>query len=156
MSKVVYGSFAKLGAAEDLAGRLNADAPRGAFAIAHPGGIREEEIQMPATLAVQTGIATAFVVGFAAAAIIWIVVGPANGVMLSPGAFFLLALVGSPFGAVAGVVAGAAECKPALAQTAERAQARGLTVVTCEVPNEGLARTMSDFARAGALDVHAA
>jgi hypothetical protein len=156
MSKVVYGSFAKVGSAEELAGRLNGDAPSGAFAIAHAGGVREEEVQIPATLALQTGIVAALVVGLAAAAIVWSVVFPAYGIMLPVGAFFLIALVGAPFGLVAGVVAGAAECKPALAQQAELASARGLTVVTCEVPNSALAKTMSAFERAGAVDVHAA
>jgi len=156
MSKVVYGSFAKVGAAQDLAGRLNGDAPSGAFAIAHAGGVREEEVQMPGTLALQTGLVTALVVGFAAAAIIWSVVFPAYGLTMSPGVFFLVALIGAPFGLVAGAVAGAAECKPALAQTAELASARGLTVVTCEVPNHALAQTMSAFEQAGAVEVHAA
>ena len=154
MSKVVYGVFAKSRTAEELAERLNQTGP--AFAIAHPEGVREEEVQMPATLALRTAIVMAVVVGVSAALISWLFVWPAQGYQFGVGEFVLLAIGGSVFGVVAGAVAGAAECKPELAAVAERATERGLTVVTAEVPNADVASTVAKFEQAGGVDVHAA
>jgi hypothetical protein len=155
MSKVVYGVFARSGAAEELAERLNQTSP--AFAIAHAEGVREEEVQIPATLALRNGIVMSVVVGVSAALIAWLFVWPTQiGIYFPVSTMFLLALGGSLFGLVAGAVAGASECKPELAETAERATARGLTVVTAEVPNGDVDATVEAFERAGGVNVRAA
>jgi hypothetical protein len=155
MSKVVYGIFSQPADAEAMAEELNR---RGGqiYAVAHMHGVREEEVQYPATLALRNGILTGVVVGGLAGFMIWAVLWPMHGMMLGPSALGLLVIASSLFGLVAGAVAGASECKPQLVDAAERAEAEGRVIVTCEAPAEDIEAIGVRMQEGGARLVEAA
>lgn len=154
MPTVVYGMFRGPAEAGRVAERLNHI--EAGNAVVHEHGVREEEVQLGGTLALRNGIVTAMVVGLFAGFLIWAVLWPMNGMMLGFPAFALLVFGGSTFGLVAGAVAGASECKPALVEVAHRADAEGRTVVTCEVPASDVDEVVRAMTEAGGAVVHAA
>lgn len=156
MSKVIYGVFSQPAAAESVAEDLNRQPGGRVYAIAHMEGVREEEVQYPATLALRSGIVTGLVVGGLSGFMIWAVLWPMHGFMLGANALGLMAFLGSVFGVVAGAVAGASECKPTLAGVAERAQSDGSVVVTCEAPADDLEQVATLMQERGARQVEAA
>jgi hypothetical protein len=58
-----------------------------------------------------------------------------------------------PFGALAGALAGAAECRPMLANLAVRSETARRTVVTAEIPHRSITSTVRAFRIAGAAEV---
>jgi hypothetical protein len=153
MSNMIYGSFEDLAVGARLADELNTADAIGTFAIAHGRHLREEEIQYPGTLSLRYSVMGALLVGLLGAFLVWTILLPQLGMPLSAWALVPLFTAIAPFGVIAGVVSGAAECKPPLAGLAERTESDDRTLVTAEIPHSAIAATVAAFRGAGALDV---
>jgi len=150
---MVFGSFEKRLTGARLAENLNRADRTTTFAIAHGDHLREEEIQLSGTLSLPYAMVGAFIVGCLAAAISWGVVWPMMGVWLPWAALVGFALATAPFGALAGAVAGAAECRTRLSRLAERTESASRTLVTADIPHGRIGRTMRAFTAAGGSEV---
>lgn len=153
MADMIYGTFARHGVAARLAARLNAGDRATTFAIAHGRHLAEEEIQHPGTLALPFAVVGAFMVATAVACMMALVIWPFVGVPLSMAAFGCVALIAAPFGALAGMLAGSAACRPGLASLAVRTESSARTMVTAMIPTHSIRSTLAAFAAAGGRDV---
>jgi len=153
MSSMIYGSFEKLGVGARFADDLNRGDRATTWAIAHGRHLREEEIQLAGTLSVPYGIIGAFVVASMSASMMWLVMFPFLGAPLPWAALWCFFVAALPFGALAGAIAGAAECRPMLASLAVRSETARRTVVTAEIPHRSITSTVRAFRIAGAAEV---
>lgn len=153
MAEMIYGSFARHGVAARLAARLNGDDRATTFAIAHARHVAEEEIQHPGTLALPFALVGALVVGSTVASMATFVLWPFLDVSLPSAAFACMALVAAPFGALAGMLAGSAACRPELASLAARSEHSARTLVTAMIPSHSIRSTLAAFTAAGGREV---
>jgi hypothetical protein len=64
-----------------------------------------------------------------------------------------MALVAAPFGALAGMLAGSAACRPRLASLAARSEQAARTLVTAMIPSHSIRSTLAAFTAAGGREV---
>jgi hypothetical protein len=154
MSTVVFGVFDDAHAADRAAQTAHDDLA--VDGVVHSGHLREEEVQIGGSEALQGAIQGGLVVGLAGALVATFVIWPYAGFNFGLSGFLIMALAGSVFGVVAGAVAGASECKSAIRKTAADVE-RGKTLVTFEASDrEEVLKLRDSLTASGATNVQAA
>jgi hypothetical protein len=157
MSKVVYGVFRDDVSAGEALDRLHAEPRyRQIDAVVHQGHVREEDIQLGGTHALSGMLLGGVVVGSIGAVFAYFFVWPMAGYWFGLPEALLVGLAGSLFGAVAGGVAGASECKGSIREGARKVTGEGQVMVTAELDRDDVAEVVELMRAGGSCDVHAA
>ncbi|NVB37157.1 hypothetical protein G6O69_04895 [Pseudenhygromyxa sp. WMMC2535] len=124
-------------------------------AVVHEEHLRDEDVQMTGTEALEGAIKGALLVGIAGALIGGLLMIPRADLSVGWAEWGFLALAGTIFGVTAGAVAGASESREEIRAMAEHLEA-GNVLVTMDADELPAATVVEIFAANGALDVKAA
>lgn len=155
MSQVIYGVFDNRTQAEKAIEMLEHEASVGGVnALVHEGHLRDEDVQMGGTKALEGAIAGALVVGLLASLIGGLLLAPAANLSVGWVEFVFIALGGTIMGVTAGAVAGASEPREELIAMARRLeQGKILVTMDTELP---ASEVIELFSAHGAIEVRAA
>ena len=142
MSQLIHGVFETRDAADDAVRAIERETGRtdGLSVVVHEKVFRDEDVQFSGTNAIRSAASAAALVGVVAACIGAFVMAPAMGMPFGWAEFALVALAGTVFGVVAGMVAGASESR------------KSLEIVAAEV-GEGKIGVTIDAERAEVVDI---
>ena len=156
MSQTIYGVFDNRKQADEAIEALEAaTGHHGVNAFVHEGHMRDEDVQMSATLALKGAIAGALLVGCVGALIGGLLLVPAANLSVGWVEFVFITIAGTVMGVTAGAVAGASEPTSELLAVSEVLE-QGKVLVTAETDELPSATVIELMTRNGASQAKAA